>query len=223
MPARRLQNDLGKFAKYDAAGQDSDTAREFVRHIGLCGESSGSISVQKQVSLVHMGPPLTREAKGHPVQSIGTADLTVDQVRQVDVFVDELMSEYKAEQLRARKQYVIHPHVVEPDENIPCRRFSCSGFVIEAYRDAGIELVDVHRVPKIPIEMLHNAYPDAASLLDNEKFRSEHGLTGSGPWPVVLAGYVMNSLDRTVEEIRASPFLPTNGDEFFPSNRVRGG
>lgn len=223
MPARRIQNDLGTIAKYDVAGQDSDTAREFVRHIGLCSEPSGSIDAQTQISLVHMEPPLTREANGHSVQSIGTADLTVDQVRQVDVFVDELMSEYKAELLRARKQYVIHPHVVEPDEYIPCRRFSCAGFVIEAYRDAGIDLVDVDQIPAVPIEMLRNAYPDATNLLDNERFRGEHGLTGSGPWPVVLAGYVMNSLDRTVEEIHDSPFVPTVGDEFFPSRRTQSG
>ena len=41
-------------------------------------------------------------------------------------------------------------------------------------------------------------------------------IPGDGPWPVVLAGYVLNSLNRDEDEIRSAPYNATAGDEFFP-------
>lgn len=36
-------------------------------------------------------------------------------------------------------------------------------------------------------------------------------------WPVIMAGYVVNSLNRSPEEIRLTPYKPRSGDEFFPA------
>lgn len=50
--------------------------------------------------------------------------------------------------------------------------------------------------------------------------RETYGIPGDGPWPVVLAGYVINSLDRSEEDIRRDPHAARAGDEYFPSRHV---
>jgi len=220
MPAQRLGSHPVAVRKYDVAGQDSPTKRYFVRHVGVSDEERDDVRANTGLSLVHMGPPLERGKSGTPIHSVGTAGLTAGQVRQIGVFVDEHLSEYEAEKIRKERQYVIHPHVREPDADVPCRRFSCAGFVIEAYRDAGIELLvtEPARLPRVTLDTLANAYPDQAHRLRKPAVRSLFGLEGDGPWPAVLAGYVLNALDRTVHQIRGGPYLPAAGDEFFPGH-----
>lgn len=223
MPAQRLGNQPVSMQKYDVAAQDSATKPHFVRHVGLSDEQREDVRSNSEVSLVHMGPPLIRGNAGHPIHAIGTAGLTVGQIRQIGVFIDGLISEYRAEEIRGRKQYVIHPHVREPDEDVPCRRFSCAGFVIEAYREAGIDLVVTESapLPHVTLETLLDAYPDQADRLRDPAKRIPFGLKGDPPWPVVLAGYVLNSLNRTTDEIRTGPYTPALGDEFFPRQHSR--
>ena len=120
-----------------------------------------------------------------------------------------------------RLVYVVHPHVREqtaPDGTVIYRRFSCAGFVIEAYREVGIELVvtEEGRLPSVPLNTLLLAYPDLQAELQSPRLRRMCGLPGEGPWAVVLPGYVLHSLDRPESEIRGSPYLPREGDEFFP-------
>ena len=67
----------------------------------------------------------------------------------------------------------------------------------------------------MPLESLVKQYPDLATLLHNPKVRESHGIPGDGPWPVVLAGYVMNALARTAEEVRRVAHTADVGDEFF--------
>jgi hypothetical protein len=218
MPAQRLGNQPVSVRKYDVAAQDSDATPDFVGHVGLSDEQRDDVRSDSEISLVHMRPPLRRGDAGCPVHAIGTAGLTASQLRQMGVFVDEHVSEYEAERIRGLKQYVIHPHVREPDADVPCRRFSCAGFVIEAYRDAGLDLIvtEAARLPGVTLETLLSAYPDLSDRLRNTAKRSLFGLEGQGPWPVTLAGYVLNALDRTTDEIRKGPYTPSSGDEFFP-------
>jgi hypothetical protein len=221
MPAQRLGSQPVSIRKYDVAAQDSATTPYFVRHVGLADEQRDDVRLSSEISLVHMGPPLMRGDSGTAVHAIGKAGLTVGQIRQIGVFVDEHLSEYEAERIRRHRQYVIHPHVREPNRDVPCRRFSCAGFVIEAYRDADVELVVIEpaRLPSVDIETLTNAYSDLAHVLRSPARRSRFGLEGDGPWPAMLAGYVMNALNRTTEEIREGPYVPASGDEYFPARR----
>ena len=170
--------------------------------------------------MVHMGPPLrvdTQDAASR-IQVRGTASLTTEERLQISVFVDELTSEREAEAARNSPRYIVCPHAICPDERIPYWRFSCAGFTIEAYRDAGIDLLDTRdtALPFASIEMLCTAYPDQARNLNHERMRSILGLIGQGPWPVVLAGYVVNALARDADSIRKSPYVAVKGDEFFP-------
>ena len=221
MPAQRLGSEPVSIQKYDVAAQDSATTPYFVRHVGLADEPRNDVRSNSEISLLHMGPPLMRGDSGNPVHAIGKAGLTAGQIRQIAVFVDEHLSEYEAEKVRGPGQYVIHPHVREPDAEVPCRRFSCAGFVIEAYRDADLDLVvtEPARLPSADLDTLTNAYSDLAGVLRSPARRSRFGLEGDGPWPVVLAGYVMNALNRTIEEIRDGPYTPASGDEYFPAGR----
>lgn len=221
MPAFRLDSTPRRINRFDVAAKDSEATAEFIRHVGLFSQELDAATNQSSLSLTHMGPPLGI-AENHVVQAAGSAELDADELEQVRVFVEELRREYEAEQLRGGRQYVVHPHVREPDETVPCRRFSCAGFVIEAYRDAGIELLpsDEGSRPQVAIHVLKDAYPDLADRLDNPRIREMVGLDGDGPWPVVLAGYVVNALARTRAEILAESYAPVTGDEFFPSRRV---
>jgi hypothetical protein len=184
MPAVRLGGTAVAIRKYDVVGQDSVGKPGFVGHVGLAGENRDLFGPSDELLLVHMRPPLEIGASRHAIDCAGTAGLTIDEMRQIGLFIDEMESEYEAARLRSdrRRQYVIAPHVdpvSAPDGTVIYHRSSCAGFVIEAY-----------------------------------------GIPGEGPWPVVLAGYVINALVRPEEEIRRVPHTARLGDEFFPSRRL---
>lgn len=217
MPAHRLQSDPISIRKYDVAGQDSESSASFVCHVGLAAEDredlGGHIS---EIRVDHMGPPL-KTADNMRVDMVGTVDLSVDDQNQIRVFVDERAGEMKAKGARARDQYVIDPHVVPPEHDVPFHRYSCAGFVIEAYKYTGVDVMNTAtaNLPPVRLETLKEAYPLLAGLLDDRDKREKYGLEGEPPWHVVLAGYVINSLDRTSDEIRSTPYQPQPGDEFF--------
>lgn len=221
MPAKRLQGDPIPIRQFDVGGQDSDDVIEFVRHVGLALQQNQSLTHESPVvRLAHMGPPLALDGEGDadPVQTIATAELTADEILQIQVFIDELSAEYEAEEARPRRQYIIRPHAADPDEEFPFRRFNCAGFVVEAYRDAGIDLValDDASLPTVSLDTLKQTYSDQARRLDNPALRQAYGLTGDGPWPVLLAGHIINAMARDTEVIRQTPYTASTGDEFFP-------
>jgi hypothetical protein len=226
MPTVRLSGTTTTIRKYDVVGQNSSGASEFIEHVALADEERRSFGESDGISLVHMMPPLRRETSHSPIHCVGTVDLTVDEIREIDVFIDEIESEYEAARIRndRRQQYVIAPHVrpiQAPDGTMICRRFSCAGVVIEAYREIEITLLQTEpaTLPAVSLDSLERQYPDLAPMLQRPKVREDYGIPGDGPWPVVLAGYVMNALVRTAEEVRRQPYTAESGDEFFPSRR----
>lgn len=173
-----------------------------------------------------MGPPLQHGSKRGPVQVIGTVPLTADEIQQISVFVDELLSEYEAHNARGRGQYVVRPHVAEKrdsDGTVLYRRFNCAGFVIEAYREAGINLIETEdeKIPASSLQTLQHAYPHLAKYLHDISWREQEdiNLPGEGPWPVVLPGYVLNALARQENVIRDEPYQAAQGDEYYPTRR----
>ena len=95
-------------------------------------------------------------------------------------------------------------------------RFSCAGFVLEAYQRAGVKLIDTDRVPLVALDEIKPAYPEFTQLLDRAEYRAALGLAGPGPWRVMLCGYLINSLSRDGASIRAQAYLVQPGDEKFP-------
>jgi hypothetical protein len=224
MPAQRLSGTTIAIRRYDVAGRDSATSPHFIGHVGLSIEERDGFGETDELALVHMMPPLEHGGSRSPISCAGTVGLTVDEMRQIDVFVDELRSEYDAARIRSDRQYVIAPHardIQAVDGTTTCRQFNCAGFVIEAYRDAGIDLLhtDPNALPSVSLEILIGQYPAVGQRLLNPRMRERYGIPGDGPWPVVLASYVMNALARPEVEIRAHPHTAMAGDEFFPSRR----
>ena len=222
MPAWRLDGVAIHVRTYDIASLDSGAVGQFVGHVGLSNESEKEIGGESDlpmVSMVHMMPPLTGNRHLWPISAVGTANLTPDEVLQIKLACQHHSSEYEAKKVRKDEQYIICPCVKSPDPNRPYHRFSCAGFVIVAYRWAGIELIATNEqeLPKVSLPTLKQAYPFYAEKLDDPVTRVEFGLEATAEeWPVVLAGYVMNALDRDANDIRNEPYQPVAGDEFFP-------
>jgi len=230
MPAWRLDENDRKVTQYDAGASDGEETH-LIGHVLLCdvdvptNVSSKSASVQA----VHMGPPLKQSTE--KVDVVGTAELDVGDAnrgerRRIKVFVDDRLLERRAQvarldklhrRLHPKNEYVIHPAAREPDADYPLWRFNCAGFVLNAYLEAEIELVDQEHAPPVTLDFLKGAYPWARKRLDDPEFRKEMGIDIGDCWPVIMAGYVVNSLKRSADEIRQMPYRPRSGDEFFPT------
>lgn len=222
MPAHRLAARPIPLERFDVVGEDSDSVPCFVRHLGLSLETRDGISYGETVGVRHMGPPIENAGKMR-AHSIGTATLSVDEANQIELSLDEVEAEYDAVPRRPnrRQQYVIVPHVKPwraKDGTILWRRFSCAGLVIESYREAALDLVSDSEadLPPVDLETLGRAYPDLNLTRMNPGLREDLGIPGDGPWPVVLAGYVLHALNRTKEDIRRGPYSPSRNDATFP-------
>ncbi len=222
MPAQRVGSSPIAIRQFDVVGQDASNELSFVGHVALAAQELESYASSAVLPVLHMRPPL--ESLGEcRANCVGSAGLTVDQQLQIKLFSEELESEFKAAQVgRFPGQYVICPHVKEvrrDDQTVVYRRFSCVGFVLEAYREAQIDVLvtDLESLPPVGLDSLKTQYLAFASILDRPEAREELGIGGDGPWPVILAGYVLNGLARPEPDIRTTPYLARPGDEFFPA------
>ena len=221
MPAFRLDGITVQIKKYDVASLDSPVISHFIAHVGLFNDDSKDLGVEREsrrISMVHMMPPLHDNKHLWPVSAIGTLHLSPGELQQIKLFCQYQQNEFDAHRIRGKEQYVIRPHKRDPDAEHPCCRYSCAGFVIEAYRWAGIELLMLTDdcLPEVPLDTLKAAYPSHAEALDDPDERAKVGLENAERWPVVLAGYVLNALARPPEEIRKTPYVARPGDELFP-------
>jgi hypothetical protein len=221
MPSQRLNRDTIQVSKFDIAGCDSANGRFFIRHVGLFEHSHQSFNSDGSASLVHMGPPLESTSGAVKIQVVGTLPLSEDETRQIGAFIDDVQNEYEAAGLSGLSQYTIR-HLVDAvrdnDGSVVYRKYSCVGFVVAAYSEAGIELLDRNEeeLPPVSLETLLKAYPDQKNALENPRLRERFGLSGEASWPIMLAGYVFHSLNRAQSEIRSVPYTPKAGDELFP-------
>jgi hypothetical protein len=158
---------------------------------------------------------------------VGSASLTVDEVQKIKTFVDRhanehlVFLEFSTSQLirSAPQMYCIHPHALplyEDDGRYTRMRFSCAGFVFEAYKKARIKLLDSKDLPVVDIAVIRLAYPGQVRLMEDGKISAEAlGLQGSGPWPVLLCGYLFHALNRGDDVIRHEPYTPCIADRYF--------
>ena len=229
MPAWMLDNTDRQVSEFDVGALDTVGSGELT-HLVLCTPSKPQLINQDSAPIdsIHMGPPLG--SKSTKVGAIGTAALDAHQAepgerRKIKAFVDDRLDERNAQQERLLAlrswekyfaEYVIHPPFVEQDENTPLWRFSCVGFVLRAYIEARIHLLNLEKIPCSSLEYLKLTYGSIARKLDEPDFRSRLGIAEGETWPVALVGHVLNSLARDPDEIRQTPFIPKAGDELFP-------
>jgi hypothetical protein len=203
---------------YDVIAEDGN-APGFIIHTGLAFRSGEHDRNKVEVS--DMGPPLNIVGAMR-ADAVGKTKLTDGEIRKIKVFVDIHEGEHQAiSQLTVynfSQVYCIMPHATPLEENdrrYVRMRFSCAGFVFEAYRRAGITLLDESRFPLVTLDEIKNAYPRHARFLDKIKFRESLGLAGLGPWPVMFCGYLINSLKRDDPLIRSSRHVAQAGDKIF--------
>lgn len=230
MPAQRLTAQGSPISRSDVVAFDAEGVRYFLRHTALASHGHQSVTTGDNVSVNHMGPPLERDGQCR-VDASGTAELNDNELNAIELFIDEHDLERQAQMERQRSEgdkfpeYIIHPHTdYSPDGSF--RRFSCTGYVVEAYGNdgAGIDLIDIAAVPEVDLRMIYRANPDLERLEANPplrkrmgiRSRQDLGLKGDGPWPVLLPGYVLHSLARNTDAIREEPYSPNAGDECFP-------
>lgn len=229
MPVFVLSERPVRVGAFDVVGAYRPDGDDFPHHAALADGRRERPAVRgEKVTVVHMRPPF-REGDGMAADLLGTLDPTADEIADIRYFVDELRLEFAAAGDGIAGQYVvrppverpvIRPHAEGPDGVLRTRwRFSCVGFVLEAYRQAGVILAetDEAKLPPIGLATLKAAYPALAARLDDPVERGRYGLDGDGPWPVLLVGHVFRALDRSAAEIRRAPFAPRPGDEYFPA------
>jgi hypothetical protein len=219
MPSRRVTEQVVSTARYDIVGSDSEHGPGFIRHTGLARDTAQYD--RSSVGVINMGPPL-RTADRMFADATGTAGLSEDEDRKIKDFVDRHVGEHASAQKAGRelltRAYCVLPHatrLAEADGRYTRTRFSCAGFVVEAYKRARIALVDEEGLPLVGLEQIKQAYPDFAPMLDREEVRISVGLTGHGPWPVILCGYLFHAMARDAAAIRRDVYVARPGDEVF--------
>lgn len=223
MPARTLSDEQTTIDPFDVLAQSDGTSNLMV-HALLCNEadSRSDITRRSTITCAHMGPPLGH--RGFSCDAVGSAGLSDAHRRKIKVFVDDRLKERAAEAERLKRrgeshrirvEYQIHPPASRPSRAFPLWRFSCVGFVLQAYLAARVQLLGSPFPPK-RLDDLKRLYPHHADRLDDPNMRAQMGIGEGDRWRVALVGYVLNSLAREVDQIMAGAYVPQPGDEYFP-------
>jgi len=226
MPSDRVAAATLTLNRFDVVGQDGAEST-FIAHAGLA-ESAGSQNAAR-IPVLDMGPPLHgHSAPGHiKADVVGSAALTDDEANKIKTFVDRHANEHaafaqvNARQLvqRAPEMYCVLPHaspLLEDDGRYARTRFSCAGFVVEAYNKARIRLLDLNGLPPVGMSIIAVAYPQQTRLITNGRVSADaFGLGGRGPWKVLLCGYLFHALNRDANMIRRESYTPTLDNRHF--------
>jgi len=222
---------------FAVVGTFADDGR-FVRHASLVSMPC-EIKRGDKVPVHQMRPPLDlnpvlEEARHFrfpltPAHLVGYAEgLTREEVKKMETWLARVSRRtpiinfpHKGWNDIYLDHYVLYPPALpaEVDKktgNPRYWRFSCVGLVLECYRlGAGINLLDLQsqQFPTIGLSELVGLYPDILAPRNLAKV----GLSGSGPWPIALPGYLFHAFQRSPNEIRGVPYLPTsNAETRFP-------
>lgn len=227
MPSYRVTEPTVSLSRFDVIGQDGDEPG-YVGHVGLAEVAGPSSSVA--VPVCEMGPPLRGSNASGQMQCnvLGSATLTNSEIQKIKAFIDRHANEHESFLQVSRSQliqavpeiYCIIPHASplrETDGRYTRTRFSCAGFVLEAYKKARMTLIDVNNLPSVDMAVIASAYPLQVRLIENGRVSREAlGLDGEGPWPVLLCGYLFHSLDRRAADVRQRAYSPDSMDRVFP-------
>lgn len=230
MSSKVLDSSPSQVRRFDVLTMSHPDSSRLMLHAVLSFEDGTRNDVTNVTRLksYHMGPPLGITDK-LTFDAVGTCDLSEQQNAQINEFVERQKQDRKAERKRrqklgvkwdAREQYRIQPPFTRPNKNFPMWRYSCVGFVLLAYRNAKIELIDSPNSPLKTLDQIKQLYPEQQTReLDDPNTRQKVGLGNGDRWPVVLAGYLLHSLARPTAEVNgetSTPYTASDGDEFFP-------
>lgn len=224
LPSYRADTPTISLQHFDIVGQDSKEAG-LVAHAGLA--RSAGAQPAAQIPVIDMGPPLHAEGGNVRANVVGSAILTDDEVQKIRTFIDRHALEHLVFAKLGRRQtiklapqmYCIYPHASpyrEDDGRYARTRFSCAGFIFEAYKNARIGLLNIGALPSVEVSEIRSAYHDQMGLLEGEGVALDAlGLEGVGPWQVMFCGYLFHALNREAGVIRNDPFAPGLPDRYF--------
>lgn len=236
------KSEAAQFSKYAIVGSYVPKCDDcFFQHVAILSEAT-TLDGFLETNVFHMAPPPVAGVKTASLhekhqkmtpQLVGDLVLTNDECEAVANWLAEVDSECAASSVPLLQYYKIRPHVETPlseeGRRLP-RRFSCSGFVIEAYRDAGIELLEIESIPKVSAETLRPAYRFFFVVESHPKEHEKYGFKGredlgvddSEEWDVVLPGYLFHSTDRATEANSrpTTPFVPGTEHRCYPCSET---
>ena len=208
--------------KFAIVGTYADN-RPFVRHSALL-RTEDTIGEERAVTVHHMGPPIG-ESNQCQCHVIGQVGLTNEEIEAIEDWIASVATQYCEFKVLPFKQYVIVPHMdwVISEEGRPQRqRFSCVGYVIEAYRSAEVDLLNLASLPDAHQSDAAEAYPLLIRIATKPELAKKYGVTsigdlglyGDGPWKIPLPGYLFHSTARYRNNSpRPLPFVPTSVEQ----------
>jgi hypothetical protein len=217
MPAIDLQHGPRSLSRYDVVGEHADPGLRLVSHVGLNYADNLYAQAGDDITAVHMRPPLEHGERMR-VHVAGNVPLTNDEIKEVSAWLEEIIDEYHEAEIDGIRQYIIDP--AWKDEQDPntgvrrYRRYSCAGFVLDGHRQVDIELLDVEpsALPEVGLQEIARIYPMVREHLGSLR---RLGLEGDGPWRIVLAGYVLHSLNRPTGRVRQGSYRAQPGNARF--------
>lgn len=226
MPILHLRNDTAQnCGKFYIVGHYA--TRPFVKHAAILKAETALMFGSDNILVWHIGPPLvagTKTTVAAPekgrktnIHLVGFVHLDADDIEGIETWLTDVDKEDRPpgssiSELLA--QYRVSPPVYwVPSENgTPLyRQFSCVGFVMDCYRSIGINLIDDSRdenLPEVTLDMVVATYGPIV-----KRYKDQVGIPGTGPWRIVLAGYIFHSLNRDSDAIRRTPFTPAGIDD----------
>lgn len=190
---------------FAAIGEITESAR--VRHVGLAAQDC-VLSMGDKITVLHQRPP-PEEDGVMKCNRVGWLDgLSRDECQWLGLAAEELIRQ--AIPMDGIRSYYIHPAIHENTDPVTRRsrgkQFSCAGFVSYCYLEAGIELVVPESdLPEVSRDELREVY---GTHVDHPTTR-RLGLSGDGPWKVLLPDYIIEAFKLTREE---HPYSPESGD-----------
>lgn len=220
MPILKLSRDTPQaFRQFSVIGCYGK--QPFVVHVALLRQDTSLTSQSRNIPVWHMGPPLiagersltNRAAKGRDmlpsVDLVGHIELDQEEIEGIFTWLDLLDKEQQRPD-KPTAHYCVSPPfkwVTGENQKPLYRQFSCIGFVMDCYRSIEINLIDdseTQQLPGVDLELVLEAYPRASDATE----RAEYGLSGPGPWKIILPGYVFHSLNRDFDTVRNTPYIP---------------
>lgn len=194
-----------EFRNMDIFGQ---MRHKVVFHVGILA-TDGAAENNLEHDVFHCTPPVCSDKK--VVDVVGRlCDITEAERNKLRLATRQVAVEMPRPMRRGLNHYSILPAIRPVKDQLSGvtvhYRFSCVGYVMYVYSKIGIELLrESSDLPLIDLQTISNQY---GSLIEREKIRSECGLDGEGPWPILLSEYLIRSFDRSDGEIRSAHYIP---------------
>jgi hypothetical protein len=211
MPVVRLGQHSG--TRFDIVGS-CDGGTSAVTHVGMLAAAvqltaGASVTVLQMSRRPQLDPP-----SGMDAHVVAALPLTRDEAAALEEWIEGIRT------IISRCSYFASPAATadrDPETQIVRGwKFSCAGFVVTAYKAADIHLVvDESEIPPLEFDKVILAWSHIMGDRTENAQRqllSAFGLKGTGPWRVLLPGYLLHAC----KDGSTRPYSPGPEDISFP-------